>query len=151
MRKHYSAQTSQAERQNSTPLSSFAIKAFVFSAVFSAVFAVGLSVSLNLVLPDVYSVERLLTRVGDKVNAGLEDDRSRLRFAGFLSRNPYVHYRISVLEEQAERVDRAIEEIEFALGLFELGPPNNPAKDKYVKRLNDLKRKLKLDETRSRG
>lgn len=151
MRKHYSARTPQAEQQNPTTLSAFAIKAFIFSAIFSAVFAIGLSVSLNLVLPDVYSVERLLVRLGDKVSAGLEDDRSRLRLAGFLSRNPYVHYRISVLEEQAGRVDRAIEEIEFALGLFELGPSSNPAKDKYVKRLNDLKRKLESGKARSRS
>ncbi len=142
MRKHYSARNAQDGRQNSTPLSAFAVKAFVFSAIFSAVFAVGLSISLNTVLPDVYSVERLLARLGDKVNAGLEDDRNRLRFAGFLSRNPYVHYRISVLEEEAGRIHRAIEEIEFALGLFELGPPNNTAKEKYVKRLNELRRKL---------
>ncbi len=142
MRKHYFSRTPQPRQQNSATLPTFAIKAFIFSAIFSAVFAVGLSVSLNMVLPDVYSVERLLARLGDKVSAGLEDDRTRLRVAGFLSRNPYVHYRISMLEEKAGRIDRAAEEIEFALGLFELGPPGNPAKEKYLKRLNELRRKL---------
>lgn len=142
MRKHFLAKASQAGRKNSTRLSSFAIRVFIFSVIFSAVFAVGLSISLNLVLPDVYSVERLLIRVGEKVNADLEDDRNRLRLMGFLSRNPYAHYRISVLEEQAGRLDRAIEEIELALGLFELGPLGNPAKEKYLERLNALRRKL---------
>lgn len=148
MRKHNSIRASQAERNTPIPLSAFAVKAFLFSVIFSAVFAIGLSVSLNLVLPDVYSVERLLSRLGDKVNAGLEDDRSRLRLAGFLSRNPYVHYRISELEEKAGRIDRAAEEIEFALGLFELGASSNPAKDKYVKRLSDLRRKLESAKMR---
>ncbi len=141
MRKHYSAKASATEQQNPASLSAFAIKAFVFSVIFSAVFAVGLSVSLNTVLPDVYSVERLLARLGDKASAGLEDDRTRLRLAGFLSRNPYVHYRISVLEEKAGRLDRAVEEIELALGLFELGPQGHPAREKYLKRLNELRRK----------
>lgn len=122
-------------------LGDFARKSLVFSAIFSAVFALGLNLSLNQVLPDVYSVERLLLITGERINKELENDRSRLRLAGFLSRNPYVHYRISVLEENAGRLDRAIEEIELALGLFELSPANNPARGKYQKRLNELNSK----------
>jgi len=123
-------------------LGGFAKKSLVFSAIFSAIFAVGLNLSLNQVLPDVYSAEKLLSIAGDRINTELQNDRSRLRLAGFLSRNPYVHYRISILEENAGRLDRAIEEIELALGLFEMGLPNNPAKDKYVRRLNELRKKV---------
>lgn len=122
-------------------LIAFAKKSFIFSVVFSTVFAIGLNISLNQVLPDVYSVERLLLKMGERISTELENDRSRLRLAGFLSRNPYVHYRVSVLEENAGRLDRAIEEIELALGLFELSPANNPARDKYQRRLNELNRK----------
>jgi hypothetical protein len=122
-------------------LGGFARKSLVFSAIFSAIFAVGLNLSLNQALPDVYSVERLLLIAGERINTELQNDRSRLRLAGFLSRNPYVHYRISVLEENAGRLDRAIEEIELALGLFELSPANNPARGKYQQRLNELNNK----------
>lgn len=138
------------KRLNPTPLNNtsdavglvvFAKKSLIFSAIFSAVLAVGLSLSLNQVLPDVYSVEQLLLKVSEKISTELENDRSRLRLAGFLSRNPYVHYRVSVLEENAGRLDRAIEEVELALGLFELSPANNLAKDKYQRRLNELNSK----------
>lgn len=140
MRKHQPP-VSESVPKNDTGLVSFTKKAFVFSTIFSAVFAIALNLSLNQVLPDVYSVERLLLKVAETVNTELENDRSRLRLAGFLSRNPYVHYRISMLEENAGRLDRAIEEIELALGLFELSPANSPARDKYQRRLNELNSK----------
>jgi hypothetical protein len=140
MRKRSPSVPSLPKEQN-PDLARFAVKAFVFSVIFSAVFAVGLSVSLNTVLPDVYSVERLLEKIGGQVGNELEKDRNRIRLVGFLTHNPYVHYRISQIEEQAGRLDSAVEEIELALGLFELGPPNNPAKEKYLKRLNELQRK----------
>lgn len=132
---------SENSSKNNAGLVFFAKKALVFSAIFSAVFAIALNLSLNQILPDVYSVERLLLKVAERVNTEFENDRSRLRLAGFLSRNPYVHYKISELEENAGRLDRAIEEIELALGLFELSPANNPARDKYQRRLNELNSK----------
>ena len=140
MRKHQLPMLENTQK-NDTGLVSFTKKAFVFSIIFSTVFAIALNLSLNQVLPDVYSVERLLLKVAETVNTELENNRSRLRLAGFLSRNPYVHYRISVLEENAGRLDRAVEEIELALGLFELSPANNLARDKYQRRLNELNSK----------
>lgn len=141
MRKRQAPPPPETLKRPPTPLSTFAVKAFVFSVIFSAVFAVGLSISLNTVLPDVYSVERLLEKIGGQVGSELEKDRNRIRLVGFLTHNPYVHYRISQLDERAGRLENAIEEIELALGLFELGPPNNPAREKYLKRLNELQRK----------
>lgn len=128
--------------QNLPGLSNFTVKTFIFSAVFSAVFAVGLSISLNLVLPDVYSIERLLEKARRQFGDELGKDRNRIRLVGFLTHNPQVHYKISLLDEQAGRLDSAIEEIELALGLFELGSANNPARQRYIKRLNELKQKL---------
>ncbi len=133
--------TPNSAKDTQPDLVRFAVRAFVFSVIFSAIFAIGLSISLNTVLPDAYSVERLLEKLGGQVGTELGKDRNRIRLIGFLTHNPYVHYRISQLDEQAGRLDSAIEEIELALGLFELGPPNNPAKEKYLKRLNELQRK----------
>lgn len=134
-------QPSPSAANDGNDLGRFAKKSLIFSAIFSAIFALGLNLSLNQVLPDVYSVEHLLLITGERINKELENDRSRLRLAGFLSRNPYVHYRISMLEENAGRLDRAIEEIELALGLFELSPANNPTRGKYQNRLNELNSK----------
>jgi hypothetical protein len=132
--------SAQAERQRES-LSAFAVKSFVFSAIFSAVLAVGLSVGLNLALPDVYSVERLLTRLRQQMESELGTDRNRIRLVGFLTHNPYVHYKVSLLEEQKGNLEAAVEEIEMALGLFDMGPPNNPARERYAKRLNELRLK----------
>jgi len=140
MRKRHVAAPADGSGGNDDLLA-FAKKALIFSSIFSAVFAVALNLSLNQVLPDVHGVERLLEKGIARINSEFENDKNRLRLAGFLSRNPYVHYRMSVLEENAGQLDRAIEEIELALGLFELSPHGNPAREKYQRRLNELNKK----------
>jgi hypothetical protein len=46
------------------------------------------------------------------------------------------------MEEKDGKLENAIEEIELALGLFELHPENIAAREKYIHRLKDLKQKL---------
>jgi len=80
--------------------------------------------------------------IKSKLRKALSEERTRIRLKGLLTTNPAVNYRVSLIEENKGNLEAAIDEIELALGLLELHSADRATKDKYVSRLQELKRKL---------
>ncbi|MEK7816288.1 MAG: hypothetical protein AAB294_05640 [Pseudomonadota bacterium] len=120
----------------------FVVKSAIFSAIFSIMLAIGLATGLVFGLPDAYSLKESLVPVKEQIKKELQKDRTRVRLLGLFTTNPYAHYRMSYIEEEAGNIRNAIEEIEFAIGLLELHSPDKSVKERYQNRLGELKRKL---------
>ena len=77
-----------------------------------------------------------------RLQNAVREEKTRVRLKGLLTNNPAVHLRVSIMEEEKGNIPTAIEEIELAIGLLELHSADRAAKDRYVARLQELKRKL---------
>lgn len=72
----------------------------------------------------------------------LREEKTRLRIKGLITKNPAVHYRVSLVQESEGNLPPAIEEMELAIGLLDLHSTDKSAKERYASRLQELKRKL---------
>lgn len=120
---------------------SFAVKSAIFSAVFAGVFSVGLIITLGAIVPDAYTLKESVSALKDYFRTELQRDKTRIRFTGLVTNNPAVHYKISLLEEEKGNLGGAIEEIELAIGLLEMHSADKSVRDRYARRLDELKRK----------
>ena len=83
--------------------------------------------------------EALSEKTG-KLARELAKDETRIILTGFFVSNPAVHWKISEFRERQFDYKRAQEEMELALGLFELHRGEPEARLRYIRRLEDLKK-----------
>ena len=105
---------------------------FTVRAIVVAVVLVG---GLAALMPD-------LRAVADGIKREVRQEHTRLRLMGLLTTNPQVHMRVSYIKENSGDIRGAIDEIDLAIGLLELHSSDKAAKDRYRKRLEDLRAKL---------
>jgi hypothetical protein len=132
------AQTTAPEQAKpGTNYVAFAIKTIILAIVVSLAIVYMAESIMSMVVEavDLQPVKTRLRKVTD-------DERVKIRLKGFLTTNPAVHYRVSQIEEQRGNLANAIDEIELAVGLLELHSSDRSAKDRYMARLKELKRKL---------
>jgi len=108
-------------------LLAFTIRALMVMIVVAIGFAV--------VLPDTRDMTQALRRE-------LRREETRIRLTGLLTTNPYVHMRVSQIKEKAGNIQGALDEIELAIGLFELHASDRQARQRYVARRDELIKKL---------
>jgi len=66
----------------------------------------------------------------------------RFRLIGLSTGNPAVHWKVADIYERDDRLDRAVDEIELAIGLLELHSSPAEVRNRYATRLADLRRSL---------
>lgn len=127
-----------------------AVKVFLFTIIFLPVLSLGVLVSLTTVIPDSYALRDDAQWLKDWVRTelnrlqpdpALRNDAWRLRL-GALSENPENHYRLSFVEEMDGNLEKAIDEMDLALGLLELSPGEHRQYAAYMQRRNALKQAL---------
>jgi hypothetical protein len=127
-----------------------AVKAFLFTIIFLPVLSLGVLVGLTTVIPDSYALRDDAQWLKDWVRAelnrlqpdpALRNDAWRLRL-GALSENPENHYRLSFVEETDGNLEKAIDEMDLALGLLELSPGKHRQYAAYMQRRDALKQAL---------
>ncbi len=127
-----------------------AVKSVVFIAIFLPVLCLGILASLTTVVPDPFSLRDDAQWLKDWVRAelnrlqpdpALRNDAWRLRL-GALSENPESHYRLSLVEEADGNLEKAIDEMDLALGLLELAPRETRQHSAYSQRRDSLKQLL---------
>lgn len=125
-------------------------KILLFTIIFLPVVSLGILVSLTTVIPSSFSLREDARWLKDWVRAELNrlqpdptlrNDAWRLRL-GALSENPENHYRLSFVEETDGNLEKAIDEMDLALGLIELTPQESLQYGIYRKRSDTLKQKL---------
>lgn len=125
-------------------------RTLIFIAIFLPVMSLGVLVSLTTVIPDSFSLRDDAQWLKDWVRTelnrlqpdpALQNDAWRLRL-GALSENPENHYRLSFVEEADGNLEKAIDEMDLALGLLELTPQESLQYDRYRQRRDTLKHKL---------
>lgn len=118
---------SQASPSPFSGLVAFTVRALVVMIV--------VGIGLAAVLPDARDVARVLKRE-------LQREETRIRLTGLLTTNPQVHMRVSHIKEKAGNIRGALDEIELALGLFDVQPSDRQARQRYEVRRQELTQKL---------
>ena len=91
-----------------------------------------IAIALAALMPDVPGV----------VKREFRREEVRIRLLGLITSNPAVHMRISHIREQKGDLQGALDELELAIGLFELHAADKRAPERYVTRRDELKQKL---------
>lgn len=115
----------------------FAIKVIIVAIVVSVAIV---NITESIVTTVIESVD--LQPIKTTLRGVTNDERVKIRLKGLLTTNPAVHYRVSQIEEQNGNLANAIDEMELAVGLLDLHSTDRAAKDRYLARLRELKRKL---------
>lgn len=104
--------------------------------IFAGILGLGLAFSVKSVLK---SIDTRATV--QNLQRELRDEKTRIRLTGLTS-NPQVHYRVAQIEEEKGNLRGAILEMELGLGLLELHNSDRAVRERYARRLEELKRKL---------
>lgn len=109
-------------------------------AIVTVAVALGVTYVADAILDSVVNTVNLQP-FKEKFRKVVRDEKTRVRLKGLLTNNPAVHYRVSLIDEAKGNYDAAIEEIDLALGLLELHAVDRATREKYLSRLQELKRK----------
>ncbi len=109
-------------------LTVFSLKAFILTYI------------IYLFLPSLPDVDQL-NDLKVKLQKQFRNEQARIQLTGLLTTNPYVFWRVSEIMEQKGDIERAIEQMQLAIGLFELHPSDKEAKQRYAARLKELQKK----------
>jgi hypothetical protein len=104
------------------------------SAIFTLVLCIGLGITAVLVIGT----------VAPGLKTELRKEKTRLRLVGLFTPNPQVHYRVSYIDEQFGNLKGAIDEIDLAIGLLELHGADKSVRDRYARRLEELRKKAEV-------
>ncbi len=129
-------QTTPPRASSAESYMGFAIKV----AIVTVAFVVGAAFMADALLEALVNTERLQP-LKERIRKATRDERTRIRLKGLLTTNPAVHYRVAAIEEAKGNFAAASEEIELALGLLELHGADRQTKERYLARLQELKRK----------
>lgn len=112
-------------------LTVFSLKAFILIYI------------IYLFLPSLPDVDQL-NDLKAKLQKQFRNEQARIQLTGLLTTNPYVYWRVSEIMEQKGDIERAIEQMQLAIGLFELHPSDKEARQRYAARLKKLQKKAAL-------
>lgn len=97
---------------------------------------------LNFILPDFSEIENYSSSKIRKLADNLEAPHNRFYLLGLIN-NPEAFYKSSEVHESRNKIDKAIRDIELAIGLLEMNGANSNVIERYQQRLSGLKKKLK--------
>lgn len=112
-------------------LTVFSLKAFILIYI------------IYLFLPSLPDADQL-NDLKAKLQKQFRNEQARIQLTGLLTTNPYVYWRVSEIMEQKGDIERAIEQMQLAIGLFELHPSDKEARQRYAARLKELQKKSAL-------
>lgn len=112
-------------------LTVFSLKAFILLYI------------IYLFLPSLPDADQL-NDLKAKLQKQFRNEQARIQLTGLLTTNPYVYWRVSEIMEQKGDIERAIEQMQLAIGLFELHPSDKEARQRYAARLKELQKKAAL-------
>lgn len=112
-------------------LTVFSLKAFILIYI------------IYLFLPSLPDADQL-NDLKAKLQKQFRNEQARIQLTGLLTTNPYVYWRVSEIMEQKGDIERAIEQMQLAIGLFELHPSDKEARQRYAARLKELQKKAAL-------
>ena len=98
--------------------------------------------ALVVVMLIAIAIAALIPDIAGPLKRELRREEARIRISGLLTSNPYVHMRVSQIREQKGDLQGALDELELAIGLFELHGSDKAARERYVARRDELKKKL---------
>lgn len=123
----------------------------IFCAIFLPLLIVGALIGLVTGLPDSTGLRNDALYIREQArnfartllpDDSLGNEAARLRLAGALYDNPEAYYRSSLVEQADGNLEKALTDIELALGLLELAPHEHARFAEYDRRRNDLKKML---------
>lgn len=121
---------------------SFAVKSLLLSLIFTAIFAIGIGAIIGSIVPDGTEVKWRMGEAKEKIIGELKKEKTKIRLKGLFTTNPYVHWKVSLIDQREGNIGDAIDEMELAIGLLELHSAEKSVKQKYEARVRDLQRKL---------
>ena len=124
----------------------FKLPAFVEKIVLFSAMVMVVVIAINFVTPDFEDIKQSLRDVKQSLRKEFRSEVTRIRLIGFFTTNPAVHMRESQIAERKGNIADAIDEIELALGLLELHSTDKEAKQRYLTRLAELKKKQELKQ-----
>jgi hypothetical protein len=136
----------------------YALRAAVFCSIFLPLLAAGVALSLTTVVPDSYALRHDAVRLRDWIRdelrgmppAGADVDLARLRLTSALTRSAEVHYRMSYVEERDGNLEKAVDELELAVGIAELHAHDAASLARLHDRRDELLRKLAVRRSNRR-
>jgi hypothetical protein len=144
----------QTQCRNGTDL--YIARVLIFSAIFLPLLIVGALVGLVTGLPDSTGLRNDAMYIREQArnftrtllpDDSLRNEAVRLRLAGALYDNPEAYYRSSLVEQADGNLEKALTDIELALGLLELAPHEHARLIEYDRRRSDLKKMLSRQAT----
>jgi len=129
----------------------FVARVLVFCAIFLPLLAVGTIAGLFAALPDSTGLRHDADYLREQVrgftrhhwsNYALLKESVQLRLRGTLYDNPEAYHRSSLIEEADGNLDKALTDMELALGLLELLPPDHTQSAAFHQRRDHLKQRL---------
>ena len=130
------AKTQRADAENSKRHNAFFDEIIGFS-VKAVILVFLISLGLKWVTP---GFRDAIGERTSKLARELARDETRIILTGFFVSNPAVHWKISEFREKQFDYKRAQEEMELALGLFDLHRGDPEARQRYTRRLEELKK-----------
>lgn len=126
-------------------------KALVFLAIFLPLLAIGTLTGFITALPDSTGLQNDALYIREQVRSfarsrfpddALRNEAVRLRLSSALYDNPEAYYRSSKIEQADGNPDKALTDMELALGLLELAPHGHARFAEYSRRRDNLKQML---------
>lgn len=123
--------------ENSTnsrkPVSSFALK-FIIALVLLYTF-------FDILLPDFSDIQNFISSKNKIISEKINEKQNQFYFLG-LVQNPAAFYRSSEIHEANGRLDKAIRDMDLAIGLLEMNGANQTVIERYTNRLSMLRKQI---------
>jgi len=123
--------------ENSTnsrkPVSSFALK-LIIALIFLYTF-------FNILIPDFSDIENFISSKHKIITAKINEKQNQFYFLGLIQ-NPAAFYRSSEIHEANGRFDKAIRDMDLAIGLLEMNGANQTVIERYTKRISNLRKQI---------
>ena len=91
----------------------------------------------NILLPDFSDIYTFIASKNKIINEKINEKQNQLYLLGLIQ-NPAALYRSSEVHESSGRLDKAIRDMDLAIGLLELHGASHTVIERYAKRLNAL-------------
>ena len=125
--------------ENSTnsrkPVSSFALKLIIALVLLYTFF--------DILLPDFSDIQNFISSKNKIISAKINEKQNQFYFLG-LVQNPAAFYRSSEIHEANGRLDKAIRDMDLAIGLLEMNGANQTVIERYTNRLSMLRKQINI-------
>ena len=125
--------------ENSTnsrkPVSSFALKLIIALVLLYTFF--------DILLPDFSDIQNFISSKNKIISAKINEKQNQFYLLG-LVQNPAAFYRSSEIHEANGRLDKAIRDMDLAIGLLEMNGANQTVIERYTNRLSMLRKQINI-------